>query len=346
MIFQGNFRAVARKFGPGRAALYLYHRPTGLIRKSIAEGGPVEQWRTERGRRAMVESALVLPPLSLPEADSGASVNFLSGVNYWYQTVFCFASIQIQSPFRITPIIHDDGTLDAQTQAAISRVIPWVRYVASTEIEKRLDCHLPVSRFPRLRARRIEYPHLRKLTDIHIGAEGWTLVLDSDMLAFRRPQALIDWFDNPGAIYMQDIATMYGYPADFLADLAGAPIPERVNVGLYALYGPSIDWDAVEFWCGHQLDDFGTNYLQEQGLTAMLLGRARATPLHDDEYIVLPNLTEGIEPHAVLHHYVAHSKRSYYQFGWKRIFKELVVGNVPTGPLAQVRMVGGQFDGR
>ncbi len=309
--------------GFGKAALYLYHRPRDLLRLCLEEGGPYQQWRTEQGRRAMLDAALRLPPLHAPEPDRGARIAFLSGSRYWYQTVFCFASLQIHVPFRITPLIFDDGSLDNTVRAAISRVIPWALFTSANDIEVKLDRALPANGFPRLRSRRREYPHLRKLIDIHLGASGWNLVLDSDMLAFRRPDELIAWFEKPHTLYMQDVKTSYGYPCTYLSGLAGRPLPEHVNVGLYSLFGPDIDWHAVEYWCGRQLDEYGGHFWQEQALTGMLIAQTEARPLSATFYRVLPDLEEGKHPTAVLHHYVAYAKRSYFQYAWRRVREDL-----------------------
>ena len=318
-----NAVEAARSLGLGRAAFALYHRPVGFVRKSIAEGGPWQQHRTEIGRRAMVSAAERLPPFAMPEMDGGARVTFLSGDKYWYQTLFCFASLQSHSAERITPVIVDDGTLVADVRQLIRRVVPWAEFVALDVVEACLDRQLPVSRYPSLRARRREYAHLRKLIDIHLGAPGWTLVLDSDMLFFRRPDAVLDWFRDSRPIFMQDIGTMYGYSQALMEELAGGPVPARVNVGLYALHGPSIDWDRVEFWCRSQIEREGPHYLQEQGLTALLLAGGQAKPLSTIDYVVMPSLGEGRSATAVLHHYVAQSKRSYFQHGWRHVAARL-----------------------
>ena len=172
-------RRLARSLGVGRAALALYHRPVGLARKSIAEGGPWEQLRTEHGRRAMIDAAAHLLPIATPPIDRGARVAFLTGKAYWYQTLFCFASLQAQMPERITPLIYEDGTLAAEARAHILRVVPWAELIGADAIEEQLDRLLPTASFSTLRAKRLDYPHLRKLTDIHLSAPGWTLVMDS-----------------------------------------------------------------------------------------------------------------------------------------------------------------------
>jgi len=58
-------------------------------------------------------------------------------------------------------------------------------------MENRVDQYLPRESYPHLRARRDIYPNLKKLIDVHIGQIGWKLVLDSDMLFFRKAGQLI-----------------------------------------------------------------------------------------------------------------------------------------------------------
>ena len=205
-------RKVVRLLGLGRAALALYHRPIGLIRKSIAEGGPWEQWRTERGRCAMIDAAESMLPIAAPLTDRGARVSFLSGVAYWYQTLFCFASLQAQIPERITPLIFEDGTMTAEARGHMRRVVPWIEFVDLNVLEQQFDRRLPVASFPSLRKRRLGFPiFLRQLTDVHLSAPSWTLYMDSDMLFFRHPQALEAWFSDPHALFMQDVQSAYGY---------------------------------------------------------------------------------------------------------------------------------------
>jgi hypothetical protein len=263
-------------------------------------------------------------PLAVPEIDHGARVAFLSGKVYWHQTVFCFASLQHFIEDRITPVVYDDGTFCGECLDDARRIVPWLEVVSVEEIAARLDRLLPPSKFPCLRARRLEYPHLRKFTDIHVGATDWTLVHDSDMLYFRSPDAIRKWFDAPFPLYMQDIKTAYGYPLDFLSSLAGEQVPDRINVGLYGIYSPGIDWERMEHACRAQIDTFGPHYLQEQALTAMALSGAGAWALPRADYLVCPDFAEGRSPTAILHHYVSHSKRSYYQYGWKLAKKAIL----------------------
>jgi hypothetical protein len=314
-----SLRLAARSLGVGKALRIFYHKPIGLLRNSIHEGGPFEQRRTAQGHTAMIAAASSLPPLNLPSEGPRAEIAFLSGPKYWHQTVFCFSSLQLHCPFKITPIVFSDGGLTERTKEQFLRVIPWAQFVDTIKIDEQLNSILPVHAFPFLRNRRQEYPHLRKLIDIHLSVGRPVLVLDSDMLFFQRPDIILDWFTKPFPVYMQDVRTSYGYPTGFLHELVGHAVPERVNVGLYSLGSTQIDWQRLEFWCREQIEVCGTHYLQEQALVAMLFAGIGAVALAREDYVVMPNLDEGRSPTAVLHHYVSSSKRSYFQHGWRRI---------------------------
>lgn len=310
---------LARRAGLGRVVLYAYHRPIGLTKIMMREGGPYQQWRTRQGHKAMTEAATTLPPLEAPEEAYPVPIRFLSGARFWDQTLFCLYSLQKNADRRVDAKIFDDGTLSVEVQDKIRRVIPWVQFVLADEVMERLEAQFPRDRCPNLRARREDYPHLRKLTDLH-DPEEISLVLDSDMLFFRRPDALLDWMSAPeGVIYMQDVERAYGYSRQLMDRLGRGVVPEKMNVGLYGMPGAMIDSDYLEHCCEVMLETEGASYLQEQGMTALLVSGQPATELSRADYCVMPDLEEGARPTAALHHYVAESKRSYFQHGWRQI---------------------------
>jgi hypothetical protein len=220
----------------------------------------------------------------------------------------------------LRPVVLDDGTLDKSMQDALRRVFPHIRFDLRPAIEERLDRCLPASRFPTLRRHRLVYPHLRKLTDVHAGLTGWRLVLDSDMLFFRKPAFLLDWLADPQRpVHMIDVAPSYGYSPALLGELAGAPLAERLNVGVIGLQSNAVDWDRLEAWCRTLLEQHGSHYLLEQGLTAMLLAGQACAAAPEADYVALPSSREVRQPRAVMHHYVAESKTAYFRYGWRRV---------------------------
>ena len=267
----------------------------------------------------MEASAWHLPPPK-PGLGNPLEVHLLTGRRFWYQTAFCLWTLATQSGRPISPVIYDDGTLTPEFQVPLARLFPAVRFVTRAEIVDRLDTHLPAARFPTLRERWLNYPNIRKLIDPHLGQSGWKLVLDSDLLFFRRPVFLLEWLAAPDRpLHAVDCDTFYGYSRPLLNELAGVPVADLVNVGLTGLDSAEIDWEKLEHWCRTLIERERTSYYLEQGLIAMCVaGRACAVAPTAD-YVTLPRLPEARDCRAVMHHYVAQSKRWYFQDNWRHV---------------------------
>ena len=153
------------------------------------------------------------------------------------------------------------------------------------------------------------------------------------MLFFARPQQLLNWIENEGVagpIYMTDVVESYGYPRNALEELAGAYLPERVNVGICGLCSELLDWDEMESWCNQLQSRYGNSYYLEQALVAMLAARHTGIQLPKNDYIVLPSSGQVRNSTGILQHYVAESKKHYFRFGWRRVmsnFSKVSGGN-------------------
>jgi hypothetical protein len=313
-------KSLTSRLGLGWLAYHLYHRYASPLRDCLAAGGPWQVRRTRLGEAEMAEAARRLPPVPAPSEPAAPPVvmHLLTGRRYWHQTAFCLWTFARHSGRQLAPVILDDGTLSAEFADPLRRLFPLARVEGEKDIIARLDERLPAARFPFLRARRKEFPLLRKLTDLHAGLGGWRLFIDSDLLFLRRPDFLIDWHDRPDRpLRGEDVVTSYGYPLPLLAELAGRPVTERINTGTLGLRGDELDWERLEFWCRELQTRVGPHYYQEQALVALLLaGRDCAVPPPED-YVVLPSPPEALARRAVMHHYVAHSKRWYFQHNWR-----------------------------
>ncbi|MDD2765430.1 MAG: glycosyl transferase family 2 [Opitutaceae bacterium] len=314
-----TWHAHARCFGLGRAAYLFWHAPVGALKTSIAAGGPIEQWRDRAARAKMRAAAACLAPQRLPPAaPAWPEIHFLTGEKFWDQTALCLYTLQAHASCSLRTILHDDGSASDDIVARLGRVFPYARWRRPAEAAALLDRHLDAARHPALRERWRVYPNIRKLTDVHLGARGWKLVLDSDMLFFRRPYFLLDWLRAPDRpLHATDVKDSYGYPPALLESLAGAPLPARLNVGICGLRSEDLDWDRLEIWCRRLQEAAGTSYYLEQALVAMLCAGRPCAVAPADDYRVMPTETECRDPQAVLHHYVAGSKRGYYRHAWK-----------------------------
>jgi len=311
-----------RRFRPGRWLYRAWYQPLGWCERSWREGGPIEQWRTARGRRAMRQAAAALRPIPVTSPSSGEpALFFLSGASFWEQTAFCLRSLQSVTPGENWPVgIIDDGTLPPFARQALERAFPGISVIDTHSTESALDHVIPAGRFPSLRAHRIGYKHLRKLTDVHAVHPGWNAVLDSDMLFHAPPEELLRWFRDPlSPLVLTDVANAYGYSTETLTACRGASPPERVNVGITGLPTRRINWSQIEHWTYTLLCRQGSSYFLEQALVALLLSGEPFIQLDEQRYRVMPTPAEIQRPTAALHHYVADSKRDYLRHAWRRL---------------------------
>ncbi|MBS0656727.1 MAG: glycosyl transferase [Verrucomicrobia bacterium] len=307
---------------PGRILYLVWHRPLSALKRSWLEGGPLQQARDARGRRQMRQRAACLPA---PRTDTGAAaveLSLLTGRNYWDQAAFCLWSFATAAATPVRAVVYDDGTLDEVGVEALRRVTVDLRVVQREETLAKLEACLPRERYPVLRSRWDVYPHIRKLTDPHVGSTGWKLVLDSDLLFFRRPQFLLDWLRAPDRpLHAVDCEESYGYPRARLEALCGAQLPALCNVGLTGWQSEAFDWDEIERWCAALTERGRSSYYLEQGIVAMLAARASCAVAPAADYITLPVPPEDGECAAVMHHYVAGSKRAYFRRNWRTVLR-------------------------
>jgi hypothetical protein len=303
---------------PGQLLLKYYHTPLGRIRSSLRNGGPWAERETERQRREMEAAAATLPPLPDFPGTTPITLHLMTGRRFWYQTAFCLHSFARSAATTVHAVIYDDGSIDPATARLLTRLGPGVSIRFQSELRVQLDRLLPSARFPVLRERWENYPNIRKLIDVHLGSTGWKLVIDSDLLFFRRPELLLAWSLSPDRpLHAVDCEESYGYSRPLLEKLAGAPIPPLVNVGLCGLRSDTLDWAELEAWTAELQAKEKTSYYLEQALVAIIAARQPCTVAPAADYITLPTRAEVIAPSAVMHHYVAHAKRWYFRQGWR-----------------------------
>ncbi len=303
---------------PGRIFYHGWHQPLAYLHSLCLDGGPWQRARTHRGRHDMRAAASQLTPPA-PAYGQPLCVTLLTGARFWDMSVFCLVSLARASQRPLHPTILDDGTLPESAAETLLRLFPATIIESTATLNARLDELLPEKKFPVLRAHRQTFPLLRKLTDVFVGQTSWRLFLDSDLLFFQSPSELITWADQPTQpLHGRDLKNAYGYSLEILGELAGKPVPERVNTGTLGLLGTEIDWPRLENACATLLQKHGTNYFLEQALVAIHLVGRTCTVLPPERYILCPRPPESTACQAVMHHYVAESKRWYFQSNWRR----------------------------
>lgn len=299
---------------------YLYRYPLSKIRQIKRFGGLLSYVKMKRDEAKMKTVAWWLP--KVVSHDDGLPIYMLTGKNYIHQTLYFIKSLVKHNDERFKIILVDDGSFDEALVQKLLEQLPGVVLVTQAEIEKNLSLRLPKSQFPHIYKKRAEYPHLKKLTDIHtLSYSAEKLVLDSDMLCWQCMPEVMDWLKKPdGAICMQDCQPSYGYSPQLMNRLAGAHVKPLINVGLIGFPSRWISWTDLEFWIAELEKHEGASYYLEQALTAMILVNRPLNMLPAIHYQVNPKeMEEDPAFFCTLHHYVDLSKKYYLTTAWKKV---------------------------
>ncbi len=305
---------------PGKLLYKLYYQPIAYI-KRVKKAGILNYFITQSARRSMVAYSLLLKEESQAAGLPEFTIYFLTGKKYWYQTAFCLYSLQkVCNSLLIKAIFIDDGTFTDELRTQMLEQFPSAGIVSHHETEDLLNLHLPADKYPVIRAKRLAYPHLKKLTDVHFHLGEWKLVLDSDMLFFKRPELLITWLQAPKKpFFLHDPITSYHYSNALMEQITGKSVAQHLNVGAVGLKSAAIDWNAIERWITELERAEGKSYLLEQALSAMIVAGETIDIANPEQYLVMPTQQKICQQAGVLYHYVAESKEWYYKIAWRKI---------------------------
>jgi len=324
-----NARSLAQSLGLGKLKYALVHRPIEVY-EEIKRDGYFALQKAKKGRAEMYQGVRVLPKINydIPADWPVNEITFLTGEKYWPQTFLCAYTLMFYSKHQFAVRLLDDGTLNQEIQDIFKGVFESVRVEYASAKDDLLEQNLPKSKFPSLRKRRLEYPHLKKVIDAHVGRTDFSIVLDSDMLFWKNPRALLDWMQRPEKpLCLHDIETSYGYSIPYLSELAGVEVPEKINVGTVGIKGADIDWQKMESFCHRTLSDHGSSYYQEQALVAIRLAQLGFVRLDGDDYVCYPHRTEREEITATLHHYVDNSSLDYFSQLWRTAIDRMLASH-------------------
>lgn len=305
----------------GKIKTVLYRKPMAKLER-LCRWGPNAYFRIEDWKRKMEQAARELPEPAAQGAEGkerSVDIWFMTGKGFWYQTAFCAWTLARHSRYHIRPVILDDGSLDVDTIDQLRRLFPDLIVHAKESCDMAFQERFPAACFPNLNFWRNKQLLFRKLTDIHGGSDERRIFLDSDMLFFRNPSELDEWFEGDQGynLVQKDCWESYGYSRMLTERLCGRQLPEAVNIGIFSLHGPSIDWGQVEIWTGELIKAEGLHYNITQCTTAMIMACSPLRILDPEDYKVWPKNPSATAPQRVLDHYVSDSKPYYFGEAWK-----------------------------
>lgn len=164
------------------------------------------------------------------------SVHMLVSGRTWHAGVLAAISFEYFTGRRWELFIHEDGSVDATARAEIERRLPGVRFVPRPEAEAKLADYLTAA--PRARAQRSKWNMLLKFFDsLAFAPHERFIVLDSDVIFFRRPDEILAWADSDRdeCWFNQDTKEVYCTSRARIEAAFGFSMWDRVNSGLCLL---------------------------------------------------------------------------------------------------------------
>ncbi|HVQ20598.1 MAG TPA: hypothetical protein VMS23_06050 [Terrimicrobiaceae bacterium] len=161
------------------------------------------------------------------------SVHTLVSSETWDAGILAAISFESFSARSWPFFIHDDGSVTASQRLVIERTLPGARFIPRPEADKvALD---QLASYPKSLSNRGRHNLSLKFFDFPAHAPyDRFLVLDSDVIFFKRPTEILDWVDSGKEEFWfnEDTGEKYCSPRPQIENALRMKIWEKVNTGI------------------------------------------------------------------------------------------------------------------
>jgi len=253
------------------------------------------------------------PPIECGDG-SDYEIHILTCHRDLLDALWCLKTYYHFSDTRPALVVHDDGTLQASDFETLLQHFPGCRVIRRADADAELTEFL--SAYPhclRFRLRKEFYCALKLFDAFHHARADKLLLLDSDLLFFRRPVELLQHVATDRPCFLRDYQDAYAMPRGALETAFRMAIEPMVNTGLMFLqrrqYADNIDF--IERYFGTLTTDVPKDVNRhEQTLHAIFLSKCGAAPLSDGYQI---SNRAAITDRTVAHHSVSDGSRADMQ---------------------------------
>ena len=249
------------------------------------------------------------------QTDEAADVTVcsLTSRNDWLMCLWALVSFYRFSGLHLPLLIYSDGSLNSYHTERIKSVFPNARIVDPSTADAAVADVL--AEFPNCRQFRLAQPCARRIIDLPILCKSKSiLMLDSDVLFFRRPDELMKYLNGARSgdfVFERDPQDSYFDSRENILKSFHVEVAPRVNCGIMVADIANFDYSQIEKWLEN--DAFPKkHHWAEQGLWAMYAGEAR-TKFLSEPYDV--SLSAEIDPNALMKHYIKPIRDFIYTSG-------------------------------
>jgi hypothetical protein len=222
-------------------------------------------------------------------------------------------------------VLHDDGTLTQAHRDAYARAFEGIEVLDAQAMDRATDQALQDHPVCAAFRRRPDFYCARKLFDLLVAAHAPTLlVLDSDVLFFRRPERLLECMAQGAPCFGSDYQSSYAAPPEALAAWRGAEVLPQVNAGLLhvPVEGYRSHLDLIERYLAFAQATLPPGQVNQHEQTAHAL---LMTELGAERLPAGYQLQGELGPHTVSHHFVRDGKQRarFWHRGVRRIRRDV-----------------------
>jgi hypothetical protein len=267
-----------------------------------------KRWRqklTEDLRLQRLLGLLHGPPTARYDfPEPGFSIHTITSHRDVEMTIWSLKSFTWSAGLSPRVFVHDDGSLTREDASKLRRHIHRLTLIERAEADARVDRWLE------------KYPHSRRaraVPDFYCALklfDPWVytphdvvLLLDSDILFFQKPEALLEHGAQGTPCFNSDYQNAYAAPHAELRARLGFPIEAAINAGLVVLPRERFDLDLVERYFATSPSTPSNR--DEQTLCAAMLSRAGAERLGPEYQISMRSL----RPETLTHHFTSDGAR-------------------------------------
>lgn len=250
---------------------------------------------------------------------SACEVHVFTSSKDWMNLIWALKSFYWASKRDYALCIHDDGTLAAEHKEALQQHFPQARLIERQAADERVLSEL--KNYPKCFEFRKTNQLSPKVFDFAIYLESDRLLLiDSDVLFFSKPEALLERIESPSYYFNTvnaDIASAYTVNPTVVKEQCGFNMVERFNSGLGLIHRDSMNLDWFEEFLGLP-DIIGHFWRIEQTLYALCSSRFGAELLPPAYDVHLEGDING----APSRHYIGAIRHLMYGEGINHLVKQ------------------------
>jgi hypothetical protein len=175
------------------------------------------------------------------------SVHMLVSSETWDAGILAAISFENFTGRRWPLFIHEDGSVTRAQRGTIERILRGVRFVPRAEAEKVMERRL--AKHPKSFSNRSRHNLFLKFFDFPAYAPyDRFVVLDSDVIFFKRPGEILSWADRgkEECWFNEDTREKYCIPRPRIEQELGMKIWERVNTGICLIPKSAISLELAE----------------------------------------------------------------------------------------------------